>query len=189
MDPRIRRTRKLLQDALQKVLEKKEFDEISVQDITDAATVNRATFYDHFTDKFALLNCMVGGAFHELLAVRQVHFDGGCGSALKATVLAVCDYVMQMQGSSCERPPQPHMEAAIIAVLRRMFVEGLREHAPNSMVPPEIIAASASWAIYGAVREWAQTPSRQPSDEIAETVAKLVAPILHQSYEAAPTQH
>jgi AcrR family transcriptional regulator len=39
-DPRMRRTRKLLQDALQMLLHSKKFEEISVQDITDAATVN-----------------------------------------------------------------------------------------------------------------------------------------------------
>ncbi|MGD1097474.1 MAG: helix-turn-helix domain-containing protein, partial [Bryobacteraceae bacterium] len=55
LDPRIRRTRQLFHQALEKLLEKKEFDEISVQDIADAATVNRATFYDHYPDKFALL--------------------------------------------------------------------------------------------------------------------------------------
>src|ERR1700732_4678232 len=89
IDPRIRRTRQLLQQALHKILEKKEFDEISVQDITEIATVNRATFYDHYTDKFALLECMVGTDFNELLAKRGVQFDEGCASAQKAIVVAV----------------------------------------------------------------------------------------------------
>ena len=66
-DPRIRRTRKLLQGALGTLMQAKSFDEISVQDITEAATVNRATFYDHYTDKYALLDALVAGGFHELL--------------------------------------------------------------------------------------------------------------------------
>src|SRR5580700_4896558 len=93
VDPRIRRTRLLLQQALGKLLESKEFDAISVQDITEAATVNRATFYDHYADKFALLECMAGTRFEELLAARGVRFDGGCASALRAIVLGVCDYL------------------------------------------------------------------------------------------------
>ena len=55
MDPRIRRTRQMLQDALKRLLEEKQFDKISVQDITVLATLNRATFYAHYPDKFALL--------------------------------------------------------------------------------------------------------------------------------------
>ena len=58
-DLRIRRTRQLLQEALEKLMETKDFDKISVQDIADAATVNRVTFYDHYTGKFALLECVV----------------------------------------------------------------------------------------------------------------------------------
>src|ERR1700685_3333249 len=77
LDPRIRRTRLALQQALGRLLETKEFDAISVQEIAEAAAVNRATFYDHYTDKFALLECMVGTRFGELLAARGGRFDGG----------------------------------------------------------------------------------------------------------------
>src|SRR5258708_32546693 len=98
-DPRIRRTRDLLQQALGKLLKKKEFEEISVQDITEAATLNRATFYDHYNDKFALLECMVGTQFHDLLTKRKVQFNGGCPAALNALVLAVCDYLSRMPGA------------------------------------------------------------------------------------------
>src|SRR5580692_10535191 len=58
-DPRIRRTRQLLQEALRTLLWSKQFDEISVQDIAEAATVNRATFYDHYADKFALADALI----------------------------------------------------------------------------------------------------------------------------------
>jgi len=89
LDPRIRRTRQLLHEALAKLLEKKEFEKISVQDIAEASTVNRATFYDHYADKFALLQCMVGARFQEFLSVRHVQFDGACSAALK-TLVGVC---------------------------------------------------------------------------------------------------
>src|ERR1700682_1824119 len=87
-DPRIRRTRQLLQGGLLELMRTKSFDEVSVQDITDAATVNRATFYDHYTDKYALLDAMVGSGFHLMLHERQVRFDGSCASAAGAGILA-----------------------------------------------------------------------------------------------------
>ena len=46
-DPRILRSRRMLMDSLAKLLMKKEFDDISVQQIADEATLNRATFYLH----------------------------------------------------------------------------------------------------------------------------------------------
>src|ERR1700693_4718688 len=104
-DPRIRRTRQLLQGALRTLMETKNFDEIAVQDITEAATVNRATFYDHYTDKYALLDAMVAGGFHMLLHERNVCYDGACPSAANAVILALCDYLTQTRTSSavCQR--------------------------------------------------------------------------------------
>src|SRR5580698_9452025 len=98
LDPRIRRTRLMLQQALDKLLESKEFDQISVNDITEQATVNRATFYDHYDDKFALLQCLVGTRFHEMMAERQVQFDGTCGAALHTIALTTCEYLAHLQG-------------------------------------------------------------------------------------------
>ena len=47
-DPRILRSRQMLMESLAKLLDRKEFDEISVQEIADEATLNRATFYLHY---------------------------------------------------------------------------------------------------------------------------------------------
>jgi AcrR family transcriptional regulator len=178
VDPRIRRTRDLLQQALDKLLQTKEFENISVHDIAEVATVNRATFYDHYTDKFALLEAMVGCRFHQLLSQREVQFDGTCAAALKALVLAVAEYLTRMQGPDGARQLEPHMESAMISVVRRILMEGLTKHPPKNGIPVELVAAAASWAIYGAVKEWAHTPARCPADELAPTIMSMVAPIL-----------
>ncbi len=180
LDPRIRRTRQLLHHALEKLLKEKEFEKISVQDIADTATVNRVTFYDHFPDKFALLECVVGSRFNELLAKRDVKFDGTCSSALTGIVLAVCDYLAGTPGIETDRQRlmEPHLESAVIAVLRRLILEGLKQHPSARPLSPEIVATAWSWAIYGAAQEWVRTPNRPPSEEIAEPMVKLVSPLL-----------
>ena len=178
VDPRIRRTRDLLQQALDKLLQTKEFENISVHDIAELATVNRATFYDHYTDKYALLEAMVGCRFHQLLSQREVQFDGTCAAALKVLVLAVAEYLTRMQGPDGARQIEPHMESAMISVVRRILMEGLTKHPPKNGVPVELVAAAASWAIYGAVKEWAHMPVRSPADELAPTIMSMVAPIL-----------
>jgi AcrR family transcriptional regulator len=55
-DPRIVRTRNLIINAFLKLIKEKAFESISVKDITELATINRATFYRHFLDKYALLD-------------------------------------------------------------------------------------------------------------------------------------
>jgi AcrR family transcriptional regulator len=149
-----------------------------VQDITDLAGVNRATFYDHYTDKFALLEAMVGCRFHQLLSECHVQFDGTCGSALKAMVLAAAEYLTRLEGPGGMRQVEPHMESAMIAVIRRILIEGLKKRPVNNGIAVELVATTASWAIYGAVKEWAHTPSRCPDDEFAATVMTMLSPIL-----------
>ena len=181
-DPRIRRTRQLLQGALRTLMQTKSFDEISVQDITDLATVNRATFYDHYTDKFALLDAMVAGGFHLLLHERGVLYDGTCPSAAAAVILAVCDYLAQshISSSTCQRQSafEPLAEAAVTTAIRRVLIGGMPKAACIAGVPPQMIATTASWAIYGAAKEWFNTPNRPAAEEIVPVILRLVLPLL-----------
>ena len=160
-------------------METRAFETLSVQDITDAATLNRATFYDHYPDKFALLECMAASRFHELLASRGVKFNGTCASALRAIVLGVCDYLGGLPALECERQRQlePHLESAIIAVVRGMILQGIEKHPPTAAVSPEMKATIMSWAIYGGAKEWLRTPNRSSSEQAADTVVMLVTPI------------
>ena len=55
-DRRIRRTKKLLKQALAQLMDEKEFKDITVKDITERADLNRGTFYLHYTDTYDILN-------------------------------------------------------------------------------------------------------------------------------------
>ena len=54
-DRRVRRTRAALRDALLDLMAEHSYDAVTVQDIIDRADVGRSTFYNHYTDKDALL--------------------------------------------------------------------------------------------------------------------------------------
>src|SRR6476659_6663369 len=54
-DLRVRRTHKLLWEALMAELSERTFEEITVKDICERAMVHRTTFYKHYEDKYALL--------------------------------------------------------------------------------------------------------------------------------------
>lgn len=58
-DLRIIKTKKSLYDGLVKIMKKKPFENIKVSEICEVALVNRSTFYDHFTDKYELLESMI----------------------------------------------------------------------------------------------------------------------------------
>lgn len=155
-------------------------DEISVGEIAEAATVNRATFYDHYNDKFALFEALIAGEFQRLLEARNVVYDGTCPSALNGVVLAVCDYFAQShnKAADCDRQSafEPLFAAAIVNAVRRVLLPGMRKQR-GLTESPEMIAGATSWAIYGAVREWLGGKLREPTDKIAKRIVALIAPM------------
>ncbi|MGA9717290.1 MAG: TetR/AcrR family transcriptional regulator [Acidobacteriaceae bacterium] len=189
-DPRIRRTRQLLQDALLQLLGSKPFDDISVQDIADAATLNRATFYDHYTDKFSLLESLIAGGFHKMLHERSVRYDGTCPSAARAIVLAACDYLASLRDSQtgCQRRSNVDAleDAAMIAAIRRVLAEGMAKQTSFPEERRAMQSAAASWAIYGAVKEWLNTPDRPSAETTVPEIVALVTPLLLDGTEEHP---
>lgn len=58
-DLRVQRTYKLLKEAFMQLLSQKTFEQITVQEICEAAMVRRTTFYQHFEDKYDFLKWFI----------------------------------------------------------------------------------------------------------------------------------
>ncbi|MGA9979071.1 MAG: TetR/AcrR family transcriptional regulator [Candidatus Sulfotelmatobacter sp.] len=175
-DPRVLRSRRMLMDALASLLIKKEFEDISVQDIADEARLNRATFYLHYPDKNALLQAMTGVRFRDLIARRAITFTD-CNGALRAIALGVCDYLAESTSCPTQLTRMP-LEVSIIPVVEDMFKEGLTHHGTGPGLDPALLSTTAAWAVYGAARCWFQTPNRVPAEEMASRIETMVSPVL-----------
>ena len=68
IDRRVLRTRKQLSEALFGLIFEKEYESITIQDITDRADLNRATFYLHYGTKEELLAAALEQRFDLLVA-------------------------------------------------------------------------------------------------------------------------
>src|ERR1700694_3805459 len=174
-DPRVLRSRQMLMESLLRLLTRKEFAAISIQEITDEATLNRATFYLHYPDKNALLHAMTAARFRDLIARRGLSFTN-CDGALRAIALGVCDYLAETTGCPGQLAKMP-LEGSIIPVVEGMFLEGAANHAMAPGADPKLLATTAAWAIFGAARRWYQTPDRIPAEEMAAKIEAMVKPI------------
>jgi AcrR family transcriptional regulator len=173
VDPRIRRTRQMLFQAFQGLLAEKAFDLISVQDISERSTLNRATFYDHFTDKFALLEAMIGERFSTLIEARMAGSEGTCEASLRQLILAACDFLAEI-ASGCQknqRQFEPFVESQVKTILYEFLLEGIKRHKDKN---PELKATMVSWAIAGAALQWSR--KRKTS---ADQLADAVLPTIH----------
>lgn len=66
-DLRVLKTKANLYKGLITLMEKKSFEDIKVIDICKISLINRSTFYDHFNDKYELLNSLMNDLKEELI--------------------------------------------------------------------------------------------------------------------------
>ncbi len=186
LDPRIKRTRQLLQQALIELMAEKSFQAITVQDIAERATVNRVTFYAHFEDKYALLEYTIREMIKQQLR-SQVPADAPFSQEnLARLILTVCEFLAQM-GHQC---PPPHgqlgplMEKQIKAEMYEVLYAWLPE-APSGKTQrrptPEQAAMITSWAIYGAAVQWSQQERPEPAKEFVQQILPLILASLQPS--------
>jgi AcrR family transcriptional regulator len=175
-DPRILRSRRMLMEALARLLIKQEFEGISVQEIADEATLNRATFYLHYPDKNALLQAMTDARFRDLIERRAISFTG-CHGALRAIALGVCDYLAENASCPSQLARVP-LEGSIIPVIEGMFKDGISRHGLAPGADAAMLATTVAWAVFGAARRWFQTPDRIPAEQMAAEIETMVGPVI-----------
>jgi AcrR family transcriptional regulator len=180
IDPRVKRTRKLIVDAFMSLQAEKSFDDITIQDITVRATVNRATFYAHFSDKYALLDGMIREGFGQTLQDRLDAHSDTTLEHLRQLFLAVTEHLNSIE-TRCRRSYQMFeslVETQIKAQLRehvRAWLEAQPLARALSSRRLELAATLMSWSIYGAALEWQKQADRQSAEAFADEALPLIA--------------
>ena len=178
-DPRVRRTRHLLQDALVALLTEKRFDAITVQEITARATVNRATFYAHFADKHDLFAQFIRDWFRCALE-RRLPPDARISRANLLLLVQVTMDAFAELNDHC-RPTEtlkPLIMAAVqeeLATLLLGWLAAVPVRDAVRSVAPQTAATGVSWAIFGAALDWSQASPRPPADATATEIAALLS--------------
>jgi AcrR family transcriptional regulator len=66
VDRRIAKSKEAIKKALIELMSEKNFDDITIQDISDRANVSRGTIYLHYVDKFDLLDKLIKEHINEM---------------------------------------------------------------------------------------------------------------------------
>jgi len=180
IDPRIRRTRSLLGQALSDVLVDKNFQAISVQDITEKAGVNRTTFYLHFPDKYALLDYNISQLFRQELEKHMLNICHYSPENLNSLIITVAEFIL-FSNSHCEsRPNDQQFEAMVEMAVKKQVQDVLLAWGANTEfgADPKTIGIAASWAIYGLAQEWNHDKKRSVVEAFAHKITPLINAIL-----------
>ena len=177
LDPRVKRTRQLLEKAFLEVASEKGFQAVSVQDITERAGVNRATFYAHFPDKYVLLDYSVRQGFRQELEKRMLNVCSFSMENLRALIVAVCEYI-SVASAHCN-PPSQQFESVMETQVKLQVQELLQKWLEKLTidVDPKLAATATSWAIYGLAMQWSHDKNKKrPSvEKFTDQVLPLIA--------------
>ena len=175
LDPRVKRTRKLILQAFGSLLAEKGFETISVQDVTDKAEINRATFYAHFPDKYALLDYSISQMFMQEIEKRTLNACHYTPDNLRNLILAVCEFLSNIH-SECAQPHQ-QFESLVEGQIKQQIFDLLSYWLKqvNSKISTDIPATVATWAIYGLASYYSHMKKRPALDKFVNDALPLVA--------------
>ena len=180
-DLRVRRTRQAIEKAFLELLAERDFQAITVQEIADRAMVNRATFYDHFTDKYVLFVHCVRSMMRQTLEDKvPVNFPYRANS-IQAVIVIVCEFVAQIDDTCRHKTVKglPSFDEQIVELVSERFLNWFEDNqAENLGASPALRADVASWAIYGAARHWSAQKPRKSVADFAARVAPMVSDFL-----------
>jgi len=178
-DPRVKRTRQLLLHAFTELQKEKSLYSISVQDIAERATVNRATFYAHFEDKYALMDGWIREEFRQVVAHNLPTGAGLTVSNLNALIRMVFDFLAGFYGS-CKRTDvqfEPMFETAMQQELGEVLLVWLNERQSSGAQGEgslETTAQVLSWAIFGPAVQWSRGSRTRSAEEMSAEVLRVV---------------
>ena len=158
-DPRVLRTRQLIRDSFREMLRSKGFDAITIKDVAHKATINRATYYGHYEDKYALLDETIEQAFNDMIPeeVRYANeFNNEiCDQLILMTHRYIVDFHQLCRMSSREfaKIVDEKIKKMLEQTIESVFLkEATRQTIVHHRI--KILSAMTSSAIYGAAYSW-----------------------------------
>ncbi len=160
----------LLAESFKELATKRPIEKITIREITDKAGVIRPTFYNHFQDKYELLEWIVK---RELIAQTEPLLDNGMLKEALIVSLTTMEkekafytkaVYLEGQNSFADTLKKAIADLALSRLNRKRIEELL----PKKWLTAEIVADYFSEALCYAIIEWVKDDMRVPMNELVD---------------------
>ena len=173
-DLRVRRTRKLLMQALVELTVERGFSSITVQDIANRAMVHRATFYRYYRDKYDLLDQYMIDVY-QLTGEQTTDASGkslvGMSKMLEL-VRTHADFYRAMLGTKGDLAFMQRIQQYIEMRLRSLMSSNDVAQSVNGL-PLDLCVNYVSYAGIGLLVWWLQAGQVYSPDQVVAWQAQL----------------
>ncbi len=175
-DPRVMRTRQFIREAFRELLRSKDFNAISIKEITQKATINRATFYAHYEDKYALLEEYTEQFFRDMVPEQVMNAQEFTAEICDQLILLTYRYIVDFY-QICR------MDSKSIAKLVDEMIKKMLQQTIESILSKghstdhrhtKIVSAMTASAIYGAAHHWLTVGEKNRTDLLVDMVRPYI---------------
>lgn len=179
-DLRIRKTYKALCDAFVTILEKKRFDDLTVNELCDEAMIRRATFYKHFADKYDFFSFFIRQERDRFIQqIADPESDSIYAHNLYLTQKTL--QFFQEHDTLIQNVLKSNMASALLDIFsEEIYTDiflNLKEYEKNGVtfsVSSELLASFLSGGIFQTILAFVHHPQHFSDDQIVTDISKIL---------------
>lgn len=161
----------LLAESFKEIASTRPIEKITIKEITDKASVIRPTFYNHFQDKYELLEWIVK---KDLIEPMLDKFKDGLSR--EGVILALNTIVENkaFYKNAAKLMGQNSFRDILIDDIKELLIpyvnyEKLKKALPYSWMNPEVVAGFFAQSLTYSVIKWISDGMKIPTDELFDT--------------------
>lgn len=178
VDRRVRKTKKALREGLAVLLAEKNIRDISVQELSDLADLNRATFYLHYKDIFDLQQQIENEVVEEINSILDRYMPIRNAEEPFPLFVALLTYI-QENASLCEMFLGKNNSGTFLDKLCTIVEEKCLHNWLNNFrarEDSEGLSYFSSYIVYGyvaAIAKWVEFGMKTPPEKMAEMMGSM----------------
>ncbi|MDO5293468.1 MAG: TetR/AcrR family transcriptional regulator [bacterium] len=179
MDRRQQKTRQSIFDAFSVLLETKQYNQITIQEIIDQANIGRSTFYAHFETKDELLNTMCKDIFDHVFSatpeVEQTHDFSKNPDSLVAIIEHILFHIWDKR-DDIRRILKSQSNSVFIGYLEQYLNDTFLRYKKNIRkdIPVEYAVYMLCGGFADTVKWWMSEKHEYRPDEVAAYYMKYI---------------
>ena len=175
-DRREARTLGMIREAFLDLLKKKPIEKISIGELCEKANVHRSTFYRHYTDIYALMDCIYDDAYHEIFTSFASTLQRGTYDFDHIgynMILAVCTMTEQKQKHYrmlLFSRNSPLIQRLADGIYELYLGEHIASYTPGP--EPGLHYRYLTYGIIGVWSGWIRDGCKVPKEQVARAIKK-----------------
>lgn len=185
-DLRVIRTKKAIRNAFLELLEEKDFDDITVRDLTTRADINRGTFYFHYKDKHELMKeCQkeimrgMSNIAKQNLQNIAMNSENNINKPTDSPAVTIFEFLNEnkvMMKALLGAKGDLSFQTKLRDFLWKTLVEDMDQdffNRENLLIPGDYIASYIAFAHIGVIQQWLENGSKESPREMARILSSI----------------